>query len=110
MTGSYSLVMKRSAPCLLRDIEPTPHVRSRACDGEVELLDWQTGQRHSLDHAAARMWTLLLSTGSQAATLQSLILESDAPAAQIQRNLDAFVQRMTAQRFLHASAATQTHQ
>lgn len=106
MTGLYSLVMKRSAASLLRDIEPAPHIRSRACGGGVELLDWETGQRHSLDHATARMWTLLLSTGSLAATLQSLILESDAPAAQIQRNLDAFVQHMTAQHFLRACTTT----
>lgn len=109
MTGDYCLVMKRSAPCLLRDIEPAPHIRSHTRGGEVELLDWQSGQRHALDHASARMWTLLLSTGSRIATLQTLILESDAPPAQVQRELESFVQRMTAQHFLHASAASQAH-
>lgn len=93
--------MKRTAPSLLRDIEPASHIRSHSRGGKVELLDWQTGRRLTLDSASARMWSLLLSTGSRAATLQALLLECDGPPAQVQHNLDAFVHRMTAQKLLH---------
>jgi hypothetical protein len=101
MSGHHSLIMKRSAPSLLRDIEPAFHVRSHSRGGKVELLDWQTGQRIMLDSASARMWSLLLSTGSRAATLQALLLEGDGSPAQVQHSLDAFVHRMTAHNLLH---------
>ena len=68
------------------------------------LLNCETGGCYTLDCVSARMWALLTATGSKAATLQALLLESDLSPVQLRRDMDAFVRRMETHNLLRLTA------
>lgn len=76
------------------------NVMTRAVDGTLVLLDIDSGRSFTLDAIGARVWSLLISTGSVAATSEVLIDEFAADPAQLRADVVAIVAQLSKQGLL----------
>ncbi len=77
----------------------TPHadVVWRLVEGEVVLLNVMSGQYYSLDVVGSRVWELIGQDGAALATVcATLAQEFDAPAEQIQQDVDTLMGHLLA--------------
>ena len=81
------------------------HVVSRAFAAETVLLNINTGQYHSLDPVAGRMFELLAETGDETAALARLRTEYDAPGETIEQDLRTLVAELLSRGLLERSEA-----
>ena len=64
------------------------------------LLDLERREYFALDDVAARMWEVLSETGEAARVVGSLALEFDVERESLARDVDEFVQTLTARRLV----------
>src|SRR5262245_45288347 len=99
MTGS------KARPTLASVVAPNPEVAFRAVDGEMVLLDLETGTYFGLDQVGARVWTLLADGGRLGDVLSALHAEYEVDAATLERDLLALVGELCARGLTRVVAA-----
>jgi hypothetical protein len=79
--------MPMSRPTLASVVTVGPDVTFRDLDGEIVILNLETGVYFGLDKVGARIWRLIEDHGSLAAVLAALRAEYDASPAVLERDL-----------------------
>ena len=64
------------------------------CEGELALLDIDSGDHFGLNETGARIWELLDTTQSAAELIAALVREFDAPAEALRAEVLAFLERL----------------
>jgi len=64
-------------------------VITRVVGDSTVILDVDSGRSFTLDAIGTRVWTLLADTGSLQATIDALLVEFDADAAELERDVAA---------------------
>ena len=81
------------------------NIMTRSVDQTLVLLDIDSGQSFTLDPIGARVWTLLTTTGSAAATHEALLTEFSADPERLRADVNAMIQQLTEQGLLVAESA-----
>lgn len=79
---------------------PSPDVVFRELEGEAVILNLETGIYFGLNATGVRMWQLIETHRRLDAVLAALEHEFDAPAAQLERDLLAWVTQVEGQGLL----------
>ncbi len=78
-----------------------PHnVLVQEVNGEVVLLNTDTGKYYGLNKVASRMWHLLLRHGQDEAVIQTLVDEYAVPGRRLREDLDQLMQQLVSARLL----------
>jgi hypothetical protein len=89
------------SPSLARTQVAVPdRVITRSVGGSLVILDVDSGRSFTLDAIGARVWTLLVETGSAQATYDALLREFDADPGQLALDLDALIGQLADGRLL----------
>ena len=72
------------------------HVVSREVDGMTVLLDVDSGRSFSFDEVGTRAWVALTESTTASGAVEQLLEEYTAPAAVIERDLIALIERLSA--------------
>ena len=78
----------------------SPHVVHQTIDGEVVVINLESGSYYSLNDVAAEVWALLESGSALGEIAETLGSRYDASADAIARALEAFVTDLHAERLL----------
>lgn len=85
------------------------HVLYRELDGELVLLNLDSGVYFGLDRMGTRIWHLLAAHGSLRTVFETLVADYDAPPEQIERDLLGLVSTLTRKGLL-ASGSTSSRE
>ncbi|MEJ5198971.1 MAG: PqqD family protein [Anaerolineae bacterium] len=61
---------------------------------EAVALNLASGKYYGFDDVATRMWTLLVAHGAAAPALDALLAEYEVERSQLERDLNAFIERL----------------
>lgn len=75
-------------------------VITRVVGDSTVILDIDSGRSFTLDGVGTRVWTLLADTGSPQATVDALLREFDADAAQIGNDVARLIAQLSDKRLL----------
>lgn len=75
-------------------------VITRVVGESTVILDVDSGRSFTLDAVGTRVWTLLADTGSPQATIDALLSEFDADAAQIEQDVTTLIAQLSDKRLL----------
>ena len=70
-------------------------VITRVVGDSTVILDVDSGRSFTLDAIGTRVWTLLTDTGSLQATIDALLVEFDADAAELERDVTALIAQLS---------------
>ena len=70
-------------------------VITRVVGESTVILDVDSGRSFTLDAIGTRVWTLLADTGSLQATIDALLVEFDADAAELERDVAALIAQLS---------------
>ena len=70
-------------------------VITRVVGESTVILDVDSGRSFTLDAIGTRVWTLLSDTGSLQATIDALLVEFDADAAELERDVAALIAQLS---------------
>jgi hypothetical protein len=70
-------------------------VITRVVGDSTVILDVDSGRSFTLDAIGTRVWTLLAETGSLQATLDALLIEFDADAAELEQDVAALIAQLS---------------
>jgi len=70
-------------------------VITRVVGDSTVILDVDSGRSFTLDAIGTRVWTLLSDTGSLQATIDALLVEFDADAAELERDVATLIAQLS---------------
>ena len=79
-----------------RHLSPAPDVLIQTVVGEAVLLDLRSQKYFGLNEVGTRLWELLQANADLAAARDRLLEEFDVESAELERDLDALVERLLA--------------
>lgn len=95
-----------SRPSLAATVTISPDVVFRELDGEMVILDLQSGTYFGLDDVGARAWSLMAEHGSLQAVFDTLHREYDVTAAVLEDDLLDLVTQLTVKGLARVSRAS----
>jgi coenzyme PQQ synthesis protein D (PqqD) len=93
-----------SRPTLNSAVSINPDVTFRELDGEIVILNLETGIYFGLDTVGARTWRLIEDHGSLGVVFEALRAEYDAVPSVLERDLLEFVDRLCAKGLTRVAA------
>jgi len=95
-----------SRPTLASRVTLNSDVAFRELDGELVILNLETGIYFGLDPVGARTWKLIEHHGSLGAVLEVLCSEYDAPPAVLERDLLELVDQLCGKGLTRVAASS----
>jgi Coenzyme PQQ synthesis protein D (PqqD) len=93
-----------SRPTLASVVTINPDITFRELDGEIVILNLETGVYFGLDEVGARTWRLIEDHGSLGTVLARLRAEYDAAPAVLERDLLELVDQLCAKGLTRVAA------